>query len=360
MVPADDEGEPVQWWTEVRSASISALSNSSYMDGGSSAPHSFSSRRGGSHSFSRDDGSRPCVPGVLYSDVPNETILGQGQYGTVWRAMHESSRQYYAVKSVSAPPAHSASAVAEREQFILLRFMHAPHASVVQVLDVYAFLESSVYTFVMELCDGGDLMRRITRQHHEAHAAGRRYQAPPERSRWLSQVFQGLRHLHLTADTLLRDLKPQNVVLTGCGNAKLIDFGAAALHAGEHVPVAGWSLGVTPGSPGYVAPEVLRGDSYSAKADFYSFGVLVWMLETGGQFNEGMPEPPHSYFPAMGIHDMRPLFDDWKVLRELVQRGGGAVPALQEPLRVLVLQLIEREPAARPDHQVIMDRILCL
>lgn len=87
-----------------------------------------------------------------------------------------------------------------------------------------------------------------------------RYQAPALAVAWIAQVFLGLEHMHRRMDTLLRDLKPDNVVLSASGVAKLTDFGFGRF--GVEASSGTWSFGVPAGSPGYVAPEVILQRNY--------------------------------------------------------------------------------------------------
>ena len=88
---------------------------------------------------------------------------------------------------------------------------------------------------------------------------------------------------------LHRDLKPENVLHTPDGAIKVVDFGLARFEPGAGV--AGDETltrpGATPGTPGYMAPEVLRGDPVDARADQFSFGVLLYELVAGEHPFEG-------------------------------------------------------------------------
>ena len=88
---------------------------------------------------------------------------------------------------------------------------------------------------------------------------------------------------------LHRDLKPENVLHTPDGAIKVVDFGLARFEPGAGLG-GGETLtrpGALPGTPGYMAPEVLRGDPVDARADQFSFGVLLYELVAGEHPFEG-------------------------------------------------------------------------
>ena len=77
-----------------------------------------------------------------------------------------------------------------------------------------------------------------------------------------------------------RDLKPENVMHTTDGGIKVVDFGLARFEHGDGLTVLTRPGGVG-GTPGYMAPEVLRGDPLDTRADQFSFGVLLYELVAG-------------------------------------------------------------------------------
>ena len=77
-----------------------------------------------------------------------------------------------------------------------------------------------------------------------------------------------------------RDLKPENVMHGADGGIKVVDFGLARFEHGDGL-TALTRLGGGGGTPGYMAPEVLRGDPVDTRADQFSFGVLLYELVTG-------------------------------------------------------------------------------
>ena len=95
------------------------------------------------------------------------------------------------------------------------------------------------------------------------------------------QVARGLRAAH-EAGVVHRDLKPENIVITPGGAAKIVDFGIAWLEGPGHTHQAKLTRsGAMIGTPAYMAPEQLMGQSVDARTDIYAFGVIVAEMLSG-------------------------------------------------------------------------------
>jgi len=179
------------------------------------------------------------VTGRLLQTAPVDSFLGEGAYGLVWRAVHKTSKQPFAVKNIR--PARKSQALAKREFEVCEKMNLYPHPFIVLLHEVCLFEDNGMYVLVMEYCPDGDLQKAVKagRQHSPS---GNGYVRSPWMPMWLGQVFLGLEHMHLQVGTLNRDLKPQNVVLNG-NIAKLTDFGFSKICDNlEDLTQRGWTL----------------------------------------------------------------------------------------------------------------------
>src|SRR5688572_29977499 len=142
-----------------------------------------------------------------------------------------------------------------------------------------------------------------------------------------------------------RDIKPDNVLLAG-SSATVTDFGIAkAISAartgggGETLTMAGTSIG----TPAYMAPEQAAGDpNIDHRSDIYAFGCMAYEVLTGRP-----PFTGQSPAKLLGAH----LGEKPRDVREL----RADTP---EPLAILVMQCLEKDPATRPQMAGDLVRVL--
>ncbi|MFF4622267.1 serine/threonine-protein kinase [Nonomuraea jabiensis] len=195
--------------------------------------------------------------------------LGQGGMGTVWLAVDELLHQQVAVKEVRLPADLDEASRAELTERTLREARAAArlrsHPSIVTVHDVV--MDGGRPWIVMELVHGRSL-DRIVREDGPL---------PPARTAWVGRhVLDALAAAH-SMGVLHRDVKPGNVLLTQDGRVLLTDFGIATV-AGD---AALTQTGLLNGSPGYIAPERLRGEADGPEADLWSLGATLYMAVEG-------------------------------------------------------------------------------
>jgi eukaryotic-like serine/threonine-protein kinase len=102
----------------------------------------------------------------------------------------------------------------------------------------------------------------------------------PEAVEIARQLISGVSALH-AAGIIHRDLKPNNIMLERAGdrlNVSIMDFGLARLHQAETTTM---SVGMIAGTPGYMAPELFRGEPPSEATDIFALGVVLHQVFTG-------------------------------------------------------------------------------
>ncbi|KAL6259225.1 hypothetical protein P5V15_009144 [Pogonomyrmex californicus] len=145
----------------------------------------------------------------------------------------------------------------------------AGHPYIIELHDVF---ESSTFIFlIFELCKNGELFDYLTSV----------VTLSEKKTRYIMrQVFEGIQHVH-NQGIVHRDLKPENILLDDNLNVKITDFGFA------RILKPGDKLEDLCGTPGYLAPEVLKcnmfenAEGYGFEVDIWACGVIMFTLLVG-------------------------------------------------------------------------------
>lgn len=230
-------------------------------------------------------------------------ILGSGASGEVYAAWDELLEREVAVKFLHVGRDDATRRALLREARLLCRL---DHPNVCRVFDLVVDQGGDV--LVLERILGEPLARlAFDAARHRA-------------SDLVRQIAEALAAAHAVG-VIHRDLKPDNVLVTPDGVAKVLDFGLATLIEQTDEPAAG--------TLDWMSPEQARGEPTGPATDLYSLGLILHRLLTG--------RLPYPDVPSFGAR--------------LAQRRAGAVelaPELSARQRELLLRLLDVQPDRRP------------
>ena len=128
----------------------------------------------------------------------------------------------------------------------------------------YAFQDRDNLYLVMDLLNGGDLRYHISRYRKFSEEQTRFF---------IANIIYAIEYIH-SNNVIHRDIKPENLVLDDKGYVRITDFGIAK----ENMPD---NSSETSGTPGYMAPEVMKGRNHSFPVDFFAIGVIGYEFMLG-------------------------------------------------------------------------------
>ena len=205
-----------------------------------------------------------------------EDRLGQGGMGIVYRAIDQKLGRQVALKVL---PAHVVHIPRKRRRFLREARAAAAvhHPSIATVYEVGVDAEGVVY-IAMELVEG-----RTLRSVIESDGP----LSLEQTKRTMIAVGEALAVAHAQG-VIHRDLKDDNVMRSTDGSIKIVDFGIAKLFDPSIDPDAvdvsaetATAEGAPIGTPGYMSPEQVRGETVDARSDIFSAGVLLTKLVSG-------------------------------------------------------------------------------
>lgn len=269
------------------------------------------------------------VPDIMMSDLPSslligrldiqesaDNLLGDGGFGNVYQMNHMG--QDAAVKIFSAiGDIHPHKML--RQEVTILRSLR--HPSVVSLLGV----SIQPRAIVLELAPLGSMATILKRKSPLDRMT---------RHRIALQVTEGLTYLHKIL-IVYRDMKPDNVLIYSLSlseivNAKISDYGISRFSTPD-------GLMAQEGTPAYRAPEVIRGETYSFKADVFSLGITLYALVTGGR---------HPFDDYDFKSEMDRVIAEGHLPPPITHKGCAPWPDMQKILASCMHQSPDRRPTS--------------
>lgn len=264
-------------------------------------------------------------------------VLGEGAFSRVCKVVEETTQRQFAMKRMAKTAALQCPDHVFCEQRITRNMAH-PFC-----IRQYASFQDTYHLYMLfDLMPGGDLMDVLV-----AEAKVIKYPVSDENPMskgcfaqkvkmwqglnedlakfYVASIVLALEYLHEN-NLIFRDLKPENVLIDAQGFAKLGDFGFA-----KYVEYGSRTYTFC-GTPGYVAPENIMGRGYGHSVDWWTLGVLMYVLLTARQpFTSPKTQDP--------MEVMRRIVNDrWPVRYP---------PYMSDAARDLISRLLERKPIKR-------------
>ncbi|XP_053178384.1 calcium/calmodulin-dependent protein kinase type IV [Scomber japonicus] len=204
------------------------------------------------------DGSRR--DGTVEEVYNLSTELGRGATSIVYRCEEKNTQKLFAVKVLKKTIDKK---IVRTEIGVLLRLSHP---NIIQLKEI--FETDTDIALVLELVTGGELFDRIVE---------RGYYSERDAAHVIKQILEAVAYLHENG-VVHRDLKPENLLyadLSLDAPLKIADFGLSKI-IDDQV-----TMKTVCGTPGYCAPEILRGNAYGPEVDMWSVGVILYILLCG-------------------------------------------------------------------------------
>ena len=188
-------------------------------------------------------------------------VIGKGGFGRVWKIQSKKTKEVFALKEMSKlkiiDKKSEKSINTEREFLSKLN-----HPFIVNMH--YAFQDKDNLYLVMDMLSGGDLRYHVSRYRKFSEEQTRFF---------IANMTYALQYIH-SHNVIHRDIKPENLVLDDKGYVRITDFGIAK----ENMPD---NSSETSGTPGYMAPEVMKAKNHSFSVDFFAIGVIGYEFMLG-------------------------------------------------------------------------------
>eukprot|EP00929_Paragymnodinium_shiwhaense_P099625 TRINITY_DN6137_c0_g1_i1.p1 TRINITY_DN6137_c0_g1~~TRINITY_DN6137_c0_g1_i1.p1 ORF type:complete len:808 (-),score=200.63 TRINITY_DN6137_c0_g1_i1:86-2509(-) len=253
--------------------------------------------------------------------------IGSGSFGQVFLVFHRLERTQYVMKKIAMMATLDAKKREATELEVRL-LSELRHPNIVSYRDSFIDREG-FFLIMMEYCEHGDLF-----SYMQEAKESRRMLDEKSNMDWFIQIVLALSALH-TKKILHRDLKTQNIFLTGCKERsnfalKLGDFGIAKV-LDTTCDLARTQIG----TPFYMSPELINNKPYSYKSDVWGVGCVLYEIVNGQRA-----------FDAQSLNGL--------ALKIIKGQYTPITSACSSAVKNLIKSMLSKNPAHRPTLKEIL------
>eukprot|EP00828_Plagiopyla_frontata_P013384 TRINITY_DN1790_c0_g1_i9.p1 TRINITY_DN1790_c0_g1~~TRINITY_DN1790_c0_g1_i9.p1 ORF type:complete len:334 (+),score=57.65 TRINITY_DN1790_c0_g1_i9:144-1145(+) len=189
--------------------------------------------------------------------------LGEGSFAIVRKGINKKTGQEVAIKIIDKLNLETEDSLALSNEVEILA--QIDHPNIVKLIEV--FDETAKFYMVMELMTGGELFDRIVDKEKYSEQ---------EATEVIKPLIDAIAYCH-SMGVAHRDLKPENLLYSSPDKGailKISDFGLAKVLSTDLMTTAC-------GTPGYIAPEIIKAQGYDQSVDYWSIGVILYVLLCG-------------------------------------------------------------------------------
>lgn len=199
---------------------------------------------------------------VSLEDFKILKVLGRGTFGKVYLVEFKCTKEIFAMKALKKDKLIDQNQI--ENTFIEKKILQTlNHPFLVKM--VFCFQTEERLFFVINFCRGGELFQHLRKCRVFNEEKVKFYAAI---------IGMGLGYLH-SKDIIYRDIKPENILMDSNGYLRLTDFGMAKMLRADQ------KANSFCGTPEYIAPEIIQGNSYNYTADWWSYGILIYEMLHG-------------------------------------------------------------------------------
>lgn len=263
-----------------------------------------------------------------FKNLDVECVIGTGAFAVVYKAKVRNTGKNIAIKKLLSTAGQNLTEKTLKDFLMEADFMRTfRHPNIVELLGT----STDPVSVSMEYCERGNLMVVLQDDTIELSFLSR--------LNLMIGIADGMSYLHSRNPIVIhRDLKSLNILITDDWNSKITDFGLSRLSA-EHNTNAMMTGQI--GTFHWMAPEVISGTIYSAKADVYSFAIIAWEILTRETPFMGMH--PVQILTAVCNSNLRPTLppNTPPLLASLIKQSWSSVPNDRPSFRDIFARLKE-------------------